>query len=186
MTTIMTAQKAGYGVIINGTVYNPYDNNGVKKIVDDFVPSASGRNHIPYGNSAKNPRSIMIPEESLFPPSGKADLFAGDSDLVLREINESGHVAGVYVVPKPVIESWRRQYRKRHPSGPACNNAVSDTFTNGDGTQTHVTYKPGICSGRSGGVRIEWGQLRPFKEFRQTGNGLKKIRRGVDASAPLF
>lgn len=184
MTVIMTAQKAGYGVIINGTVYNPYDNNGVKKIVDNFVPPASGRNHVPYGNSAKNPRSIMIPEESLFPPSGKADLFAGDSDLVLREIDESGHVGGVYVIPKPVIESWRRQYRKRHPNG---NNAVSDTFMNGDGTQTRVTYKPGICSGRSGGVRIEWGQLQSFKEVERSGNGyLEKIRHGTDASAPLF
>lgn len=185
MTTITATQKVEHKTIINGTVYNPYNNNGVKKIVDDLVPSASGRNHIPYGNSEVHPDAILIPEESIFLPAGKADLFAGDSDLVLREINKSGYVNGVYVIPKSVIENWRRQYKKRHPDG---NNAVSDTFTNGDGTQTHVTYKPNSINGRfnGNGVRIEWGQLSSFKEFRRSENGLEKIRRAADVSVPLF
>lgn len=170
--------KTIHKTIINGTVYNPHDNNGIKKIVDDFVPSASGRNHIPYGNSKDNPPAVMIPERDLFPSSGMTDRFAGNSDLVLREINGSGCVNGIYVIPKSIIEKWRAQYNKRHPDG---NNAMSDVFVNGDGTQTYVTYNPKFST-----VRIEWKQLPQFKEFGRDGDSLEKIHHPADASAPLF
>lgn len=165
-------------IVINGTVYNPYINTGLKKMIDDLVPAASCRNHNVYGNSDANPWAVLVKEHTLFPSSGKPDSFAGNSDLVLREIDKSGLINGVYIIPKSILNKWRVQYNNSHSNG---NNAPADTFVNGDGTQTKVTYD------QQGFVRIAWRQIQSFREFRKTNdNALEKIYRGINASAPLF